>query len=115
VVQVQNQAHELLGKADAEIAALKQQVQQLTVQSQSKATENIIKDYQAETDRLKALGTVDPELVKMIARQLWETMAQTDIMPHMARHTAFEQSLQPPPEPEQANGAGNGSGNGAVQ
>ena len=78
-------------------------MQQLAQQLKDKGTDLAIKDYDAETSRLKALGAVDPMLVQMIARQLWENMQQTDIIPHIQNHAALEQSLQPPPAP--TNGA----------
>jgi hypothetical protein len=99
---VQQQAHELLGKADAEIAQLKQQVTQLTMQVKDKGTANAIDDYKAETDRLAALGQVDPMLVQMIARQLWENMQNTSIVGPLKTHADLEQSLMPP-EPEPAS------------
>jgi hypothetical protein len=96
--QTQQQAKQLLGQADQEIAQLKGQVAQLTAQLTDKAAETKVKDYDAETKRLAAIGSVDPALVQMIARQLWEDMRQTDLMPHMQRHAEFEQSIAPPPE-----------------
>jgi hypothetical protein len=105
--QMMQQAHQLLGQADQEIAQLKQQLA-------NKSQSVLIDDYKAETDRLKAIGSVDPELVKMIARQLWEDMRQTDIMPHMQRHANFEAGVQETMMPPPANGT-NGSGQGAGQ
>lgn len=86
--QTQQQAHTLLGQADAEIAALKQQLADKSGDLENKA-------YDGETRRLAALGSVDPLLVQMIARQLWENMQATSIVPHMQNHAQLEQSMQP--------------------
>jgi hypothetical protein len=103
LVQVQQQAHELLGKADTEIAQLKTQLAQATVANKDKAATNQIAEYDSETKRLAALGKVDPMLVQLIARQLWENMQQTSIVEPLTSHAQLEQSLQPPPAPA-ANG-----------
>jgi hypothetical protein len=107
--QAQQQAQGLLQKADAEIAMLKAQLVHQQEQAKDKSAELAIKDYSAETDRLKAIGSVDPMLVQMIARQLWENMQQTDITPHIQSHAALEGALQgaamPPPPMNGTNGA----------
>lgn len=104
--QMHQSAQEFLQKADQEIIQLKQKVREQALALADKRVDHVLEDYKAETDRLKAVGSVDPELVKLIARQLWEDMRQTDIMPHLQRHAEFEQSLQPEPEPQQGNGNG---------
>lgn len=95
--QTQQNAHATLGKADAEVAQLKQTVEGLQQQLKDKAAELVIKDYAAETDRLKAVGSIDPAALQIIVRQMVENMMNTQIAPMLARHAAFEQSLQPEP------------------
>lgn len=105
--QMHQQAQQMLQQADAEIASLKAQVVHQAELLKGKADELEIRNYSAETDRLKALGTVDPMLVQMIARQLWENMQQTSITPHIQSHAELEQSLQPPPPQPQPGAAPN--------
>lgn len=109
------QAHELLGKADGEVAELKQKLAQLETQLKDKGEKLKIDDYAAETDRLAALGSVDPMLVQMISRQLWQNMMNTDITPHIQNHAQLEQALQgggsdqdqpAPPDPMAAQAQG---------
>jgi hypothetical protein len=106
--QMQQQAQDMLGKADAEIASLKAQLVHAQEQAKDKSAEIEIKNYDSETKRLQALGSVDPMLVQMIARQLWENMQQTDITPHIHSHAELEGALagkaQPPVPVNGANG-----------
>jgi hypothetical protein len=110
--QAQQQAQGLLQKADAEIASLKAQLVHAEEMAKDKSQELETDSYKAETDRLKAIGAVDPMLVQMIARQLWENMQQTDITPHIHNHAELEGVLQAKvnPMPPQAgtNGAASG-------
>lgn len=91
------QAHDLLGKADAEVADLKQQLAGVQQQLKDKAGELVIKDYQAETERLKAVGAIDPASLQIIVRQLVENTLATQLTPMLARHAAIEQSLAAAP------------------
>jgi hypothetical protein len=91
--QTTQMAQQHLQAADQEIASLKAQLA-------DKDDEHAVDSYNAETNRLKAVGTVDPMLVQMIARQLWENMMQTNITPHITSHAELEQALQPQAQPE---------------
>jgi hypothetical protein len=105
--QVQQHAQQLLQKADAEIASLKAQLVHQEEQAKDKSQELEIKNYDSETKRLQALGSVDPMLVQMIARQLWENMQQTDITPHIHSHAELEGALAGKAQPPQPmNGSG---------
>ena len=101
--QQQAQFHQLMQQAQAKVAGLEAQLK-------DKGDKNQIEDYRAETDRLAALGAVDPMLVQLISRQLWENMQNTSIVPSLANHAAIEQALMPPDpqaaQPPQMNGAG---------
>jgi hypothetical protein len=102
--QAQQHAQQLLQQADAEIARLKAQIAHDQEAAKDKSQELEIKNYDSETKRLQALGSVDPMLVQMIARQLWENMQQTSIIPHIQNHAELEQSLQPPQPMNGTNG-----------
>lgn len=104
--QMTQQAHALLGKADAEVADLKQQIAAMQVQLKDKAAETQIKDYDAETRRLAAVGSIDPASLQIIVRQMVEEMMGTSLSPMLQNHAAFEQSMVPPtgdqPDPQAA-------------
>jgi hypothetical protein len=119
VMQVQQAAKEmndhaqrLLGQADAEIGALKQQVQHLTLQLKDKAADHAVDDYQAETDRLKTVGAIDPHALQIVVRQLLEDMLGTDLQPMLQRHADVQGDLaarMAPPEPADDDGAATGA------
>ena len=88
---MQQQAQQLLQKADAEIATLKAQIvhqqellgdksQDLAIKAHSVA----IDDYNAETDRLKAVGGIDPMSLQIVVRQMVSDMLQTELHPDAA-------------------------------
>ena len=106
--KVQAQASELLGKADQEIAALKQQVATLEMQAKDKSGELMIKDYDAETKRLSAVGSIDPMALQIVVRQLVEDMLDTRVEEALYRHADVQGGLQArmaPPTPDGAAGA----------
>jgi hypothetical protein len=103
---MQQQAQGLLQKADAEIASLKAQLVHAQEQAKDKSAEIEIKDYEAETNRLKAVGAIDPLALQVIVRQMVSDMLQTEIHPVLQQHAADESELQQtlaPPVP--VNGA----------
>ena len=114
VVQVQQaaqqqaqHAHELLGQADQEIAALKQQLATAQMQSKDKDDELKIKDYDAETRRLAAVGSIDPHSLQIVVRGLVEDILGTKLQPILEGHADVQGDLaarMAPPQP--TNGAG---------
>jgi hypothetical protein len=109
---MQQHAQQLLGQADAEIAALKQQLAAQKLQLTDKSESNAIDDYKAETDRLKAVGQIDPHSLQIIVRQMVEDMLQTDLEPMLHRHADIQGTLaarMAPPEPAEGEGGGNGA------
>jgi hypothetical protein len=90
--QMGQQAQQLLGKADGEISELKRQVQQLTVQLKDKSADTVIKDYDAETRRLAAVGQIDPKALQIIVRQMVEDMINTKLEPMLQEHSRIEQA-----------------------
>jgi hypothetical protein len=111
--QAQQQAQGLLQKADAEIAMLKAQLVHQQEQAKDKSQEIAIKDYEAETNRLKAVGGIDPLSLQVIVRQMVQDMLQTELHPVLQQHAANESELQQtlaPPVP--VNGTANGAASG---
>jgi len=101
-------------QADAEIATPKAQVVHQQTLLQDKSNDLVIDEYKAETDRLKAIGGIDPNAMQVIIRQMVRDMLQTELPGLLAHHGDMEMALQgniqaaaPPPEP-QGNGTGNG-------
>lgn len=112
VTQVQQQAHELLGKADQEVSQLKQQVMQLTAALKDKGATTDNATYDAETRRLVAVAAADPTLAKMIYRSMASQILGMPAVPIMHEHEAADaanqQAIMPPNDPatpSQANGA----------
>jgi hypothetical protein len=94
-------ANQTLQQADAEIARLKAECTRMQEQLKDKSDETAIKDYDAETRRLAAVGNIDPASLQVIVRQMVSDMLQTEIAPHLQAHAALNASLQPPePQPE---------------
>jgi hypothetical protein len=111
--QAQQQAQGLLQKADAEIAMLKAQLVHAQESAKDKSQEIAIKDYEAETNRLKAVGGIDPLSLQVIVRQMVQDMLQTELHPVLQQHAANESELQQtlaPPVP--VNGTANGAASG---
>jgi hypothetical protein len=111
--QAQQQAQGLLQKADAEIAMLKAQLVHQQEQAKDKSQEIAIKDYEAETNRLKAVGGIDPLSLQVVVRQMVQDMLQTELHPVLQQHAANESELQQtlaPPVP--VNGTANGAASG---
>ncbi len=114
--QMQQQAQQLLQKADNEIASLKAQIvhqeellkdksQDLSIKAHSVA----IDDYNAESNRLKVVGGIDPTALQLVVRQLVQDMLQTELHPMLQQHAERESALQATMAPPAPNGGGNGS------
>jgi len=109
VMQLQQQlqqtnqlAQQTLGKADAEIASLKQQLAALHVQQKDKTVSNATDDYDAETRRLQAVAAADPAAAQVIIRSLLSGMLGMPALPIMAAHAEAEQAMRP--DPARTNG-----------
>ena len=110
--QMQQHAQQLLGQADQQIEALTKQVAQLTTQLKDKAVEHTLDDYNAETNRLKAVGQIDQHAVQLIVRQMLEDMWQTKLDPMLQRHADIQGDVaarMTPPQPADGTGGGNGA------
>ena len=57
------------------------------------------KDYEAETNRMKAVGSIDPEALKPVLREVISQALGTHIGPLMDQHAAADLGRQPAPEP----------------
>jgi hypothetical protein len=102
--EVQQHASDLLGKADQEIAGLKAQVAQLESAAKDKTSELVIRDYEAETKRLSAVGQIDPMSLQVIVRQLVSDMLDQRLEPVLYGHAQLQGELQARANPQPMNG-----------
>jgi hypothetical protein len=110
--QTTQNAQQTLQKADAQIAMLQGEVTRLQERLKEKGDEIAIKqqqvvidDYRAESDRLKAVGAIDPVALQMVVRQMVADMVGTNLLhPQLLGHAQdqaqIQQTLQPPPQPD---------------
>ena len=106
VQAVTQHAQQLLGQADQEIAQLKQQLATAQMQAKDKDDELKIKDYDAETRRLAAVGSIDPHSLQIVVRNLVEDILGTRLQPVLEGHADVQGDLaarMAPPVP--TNGA----------
>jgi Phage P22-like portal protein len=109
--QMHAQAQQMLQQADAEIASLKAQLVHQKGLLDDKGHDLAIKDYDAETKRLTAVGGLDPLSLQIVVRQMVQDMLQTELHPMLQRHADIEAGLQAqmaPPAPDGATGPANG-------
>lgn len=90
-------------------AGLMQLVQKLVEQNADKDLklkqrddDHHLKSYDAETRRLSAVNAIDPAALLPVVRDLVSEILGERVEPHIAAHVAFDQSLQPQPEPAEA-------------
>jgi len=105
------QASQMLQKADVEIVSLKAQIVHQSELLGDKAHDLAIKDYDAETKRMSAVGNIDPMSLQVIVRQMVSDMLQTELHPVLQRHAEIEAGLQQtmqPPQPPEGGDGGNG-------
>lgn len=110
--QMQQQAGALLKQADAEIARLNADNVRLKEQAMEKHGELVIDEYKAETDRLKAVGGIDPLALQMIVRKMVSDMLQDNMAGWIQHHGNLEQALQANVQAAQPQMPADGSGNG---
>ena len=102
-------AQKALTDAGQEITDLRQQIAQLQQDKGNKLAENVIKDYDAETRRLAAVGAIDPHSLQIIVRQMVEDMIQTRLQPVLEGHADIQGDLQARMAPPAPMNGGNGS------
>lgn len=107
--QAMGHAQQLLQQADAEVATLKAQVVHQAELLKEKGDDLAIKDYDAETRRMAALGGIDPMSMQIVVRNLIQDIVKTELPGLLRSHAQFEGELQtaaqaiPPPQPEPAD------------
>lgn len=99
LLQAQQQAAQLKQEAEHRITMLQMQLTEAQQAVKDKDRELALKDYEAETRRLAANGTIDPESMKLLIREQVSQMLGMPALPLMAQHAAAENAMLPP-EPE---------------
>jgi hypothetical protein len=93
--QLADQQHEQARK-DME---LRLRFMQMETDAKARELDQRMKEYQAETQRMAAVGSIDPQAFRPVIRELISQALQTPIVPVMAQHADAEQDMLPDPEP----------------
>lgn len=97
------QAQQALHKSTAVNADLLQRLAKLELDLRQRGDAHEVETYRAETDRMKAVGGIDPLAMKPVIRQMVSEVLQYPVVPIIAAHEKAEQAMQPP-EPVQPAG-----------
>lgn len=102
VMQMQQQLQAISQTANAAVEQLQAQLAEAEQKLKDQEADQARKDYEAETNRLRAIGGIDPEAMKPVIREMVSEMVGQAIVPLMAQHAAAERMMQPAPEPAEA-------------
>ena len=102
MVQMHQQMGELAKQGQAEIEQLHAELQAAKAKLDDQARDLERKDYEAETNRIRAVGAVDPEALKPVLREVISQALGQHIGPLMDMHALADQARQPAPEPMEA-------------
>ena len=76
-----------------------EEIDRLTAELEKAKADASIKDYEAETKRMAAIGDIDPSaLIPLIRKMVSEAIGQP-IVPLMHEHAEADRTMQPTPEP----------------
>jgi hypothetical protein len=106
------EVQQIKGEAQQQVQSMQQIIAQLVQENADKDlklkqrdAETQIKEYQAETARMQAIGGLDPEAMKPVIRQLISEALGTPIVPLMGAHAEAEAIHLPQPAPGQEGAA----------
>lgn len=102
VMQMQQQLQAISQTANAAVEQLQAQLAEAEQKLKDQEADQARKDYEAETNRLRAIGGIDPEAMKPVIREMVSEMVGQAIVPLMAQHAAAERMMQPATEPAEA-------------
>ena len=100
--ELQQQLQAISQTANAAVQQLQAQLAEAEQKLKDQEADQARKDYEAETNRLRAIGGIDPEAMKPVIREMVSEMVGQAIVPLMAQHAAAERMMQPAPEPAEA-------------
>ena len=103
VAQMQQNMQQMQGEAAKQMQALQNIIKELTAKLSDAQTklkdrgqDQLLDEYRAETDRMKAVGAIDPAAMEPVIRTLVSDALGTPIVPVMAAHAAANQAMQLP-------------------
>jgi len=100
--ELQQQLQAISQTANAAVQQLQAQLAEAEQKLKDQEADQARKDYEAETNRLRAIGGIDPEAMKPVIREMVSEMVGQAIVPLMAQHAAAERMMQSAPEPAEA-------------
>jgi hypothetical protein len=95
VQAIKQQAQQQIQGMQGIISNMVQQLADATLKLKQRDEAHDLDTYRAETQRMQAVGAIDPEALKPIVRQLVSEAMGTPIVPLMAAHAAAEQHFMP--------------------
>lgn len=95
--QMQQQFQEVAQQGQAEIAQLHLALEEERKKSADQAADLARKEYEAETNRIRAIGAIDPDAMKPVIREMVSQLVEEAILPLMAQHAAADQARVPQP------------------
>jgi len=102
VVQMHQQMQQLAQQGQQQIEQLHAELQAAKTKLDDQTRDQERKDYEAETNRLRAVGSVDPEALRPVLREVISQAIGQHIGPLMDAHAAADQARVPQPEPVEA-------------
>jgi hypothetical protein len=99
VAQLKQQLADQQREHDRKDAELRLKFMQMQLDQKARDFDQYVKNYQAETARAATFGQIDPDGMKVIAREQESHVLGQPVMPIIAAHAKAEQDMQPEPEP----------------
>lgn len=94
----------MLAQQHQAMQKMEQQLQVAELKRAAAEQKVLIEEYKAETERMKAVGTIDPEAFRPVIRQLVSEALGTPIHPIIRAEAQEASTLPQPPEPSQPEG-----------
>lgn len=101
------QAQQMLAQQHQVMAQQGQEIEQLKSKAMVEQLQKDIDWYKAETDRLKAVGSIDPAALMPVVRQLVSELLGTPVNPIIAAHTAENAAMINAASPNPTQGTQN--------
>lgn len=92
--QLLAQQHEVLTKLQGQSEQYKARTYELAAKLVSSEQQKHLDQYKAETDRMNALGKIDPDAFIPVIRQLVSEALGTDINPQIAKHKLHQGAIE---------------------
>lgn len=100
--QMQQQFQQMAQQGHAEIGQLHEALKAAQQKLSDQTADLERKDFEAETNRMRAVGAIDPEALKPVIREMVSQLMGEAIVPLMHQHAQAEQAMLPQPQPMEA-------------